>query len=167
MQVIRSRLTQELESVWKPKCFQLSKPMIWTRNFKIVSRNWKYALLMLNIRANEAGPWRHNCRAVWALNRTKKPIEVPATAALDEERSQRTSNRDTLQNCQVSAYSIIRKTSMVNGGGYLLKKLISRCWKSHEKHAVWQKSTKEVADHYGRIHQAEIRQRCSTRLLRV
>ncbi|MDP5055335.1 MAG: chromosome segregation protein SMC [Marinomonas hwangdonensis] len=89
-----------------------------------------------------------------ALNTQKSQLSS-ALAALDEERNRLTSNPKYDAEYASERYGLL-ESSMVNGAA-IYKEAMSRAEKASEKARSFdQKVRKEVADHYGKYHQANL-----------
>ncbi|MBR7888438.1 chromosome segregation protein SMC [Marinomonas sp. A79] len=89
-----------------------------------------------------------------ALNTQKSQLSS-ALSALDEERNRLTSNPKYDAEYASERYALL-ENSMVNGAA-IYKEAMSRAEKANEKARSYdQKVRKEVADHYGKYHQANL-----------
>ena len=147
-----TRLTQELESV-EAEISQLQKH----DDTELQERIEALKLRIANVELEQKKLDRERqqiAEQFGALNTQKSQLSS-ALAALDEERNKLTANPRYDAEFASERYSLL-ESSMVNGAA-IYKEAISRAEKANEKARSFdQKVRKEVADHYGKYHQANL-----------
>ncbi|MBU2317229.1 MAG: chromosome segregation protein SMC, partial [Gammaproteobacteria bacterium] len=147
-----TRLTQELESV-DAEISQLQKH----DDTELQERIEELKLRIANVELDQKKLDRERqqiAEQFGALNTQKSQLSS-ALSALDEERNRLTSNPKYDAEFASERYALL-EGSMVNGAA-IYKEAISRADKASEKARSFdQKVRKEVADHYGKYHHANL-----------
>ena len=147
-----TRLTQELESV-EAEMSQLQKHDDTELQDRI--EELKIRIANVELEQKKLDRERQQIAEQFGALNTQKSQLSSALAALDEERNKLTSNPRYDAEFASERYSLL-ESSMVNGAA-IYKEAISRAEKANEKARSFdQKVRKEVADHYGKYHQANL-----------
>jgi energy-coupling factor transporter ATP-binding protein EcfA2 len=147
-----TRLTQELESV-EAEMSQLQKHDDTELQDRI--EELKIRIANVELEQKKLDRERQQIAEQFGALNTQKSQLSSALAALDEERNRLTSNPRYDAEFASERYSLL-ESSMVNGAA-IYKEAISRAEKANEKARSFdQKVRKEVADHYGKYHQANL-----------
>jgi energy-coupling factor transporter ATP-binding protein EcfA2/flagellar biosynthesis regulator FlbT len=147
-----TRLTQELESV-EAEISQLQKHDDTELQERIEELKSRIANVELDQKKLDRE--RQQIAEQFGALNTQKSQLSSALAALDEERNRLTSNPKYDAEFASERYSLL-EGSMVNGAA-IYKEAISRADKASEKARSFdQKVRKEVADHYGKYHHANL-----------
>jgi energy-coupling factor transporter ATP-binding protein EcfA2/flagellar biosynthesis regulator FlbT len=147
-----TRLTQELESV-EAEISQLQKHDDTELQERIEELKSRIANVELDQKKLDRE--RQQIAEQFGALNTQKSQLSSALAALDEERNRLTSNPKYDAEFASERYSLL-ESSMVNGAA-IYKEAISRADKASEKARSFdQKVRKEVADHYGKYHHANL-----------
>ncbi|MDE8603202.1 SbcC/MukB-like Walker B domain-containing protein [Marinomonas sp. RSW2] len=147
-----TRLTQELESV-EAEMSQLQKHDDTELQDRIEAL--KIRIANVELEQKKLDRERQQIAEQFGALNTQKSQLSSALAALDEERNRLTSNPRYDAEFASERYSLL-ESSMVNGAA-IYKEAISRAEKANEKARSFdQKVRKEVADHYGKYHQANL-----------
>lgn len=147
-----TRLTQELESV-EAEISQLQKHDDTELQDRI--EELKIRIANVELEQKKLDRERQQIAEQFGALNTQKSQLSSALAALDEERNKLTSNPRYDAEFASERYSLL-ESSMVNGAA-IYKEAISRAEKANEKARSFdQKVRKEVADHYGKYHQANL-----------
>ncbi|GAA0218915.1 SbcC/MukB-like Walker B domain-containing protein [Marinomonas primoryensis] len=147
-----TRLTQELESV-EAEMSQLQKHDDTELQDRI--EELKIRIANVELEQKKLDRERQQIAEQFGALNTQKSQLSSALAALDEERNRLTSNPRYDAEFASERYSLL-ESSMVNGAA-IYKEAISRAEKANEKARSFdQKVRKDVADHYGKYHQANL-----------
>lgn len=147
-----TRLSQELESV-EAEMSQLQKHDDTELQDRI--EELKIRIANVELEQKKLDRERQQIAEQFGALNTQKSQLSSALAALDEERNKLTSNPRYDAEFASERYSLL-ESSMVNGAA-IYKEAISRAEKANEKARSFdQKVRKEVADHYGKYHQANL-----------
>ncbi|QUX95918.1 chromosome segregation protein SMC [Marinomonas sp. CT5] len=147
-----TRLTQELESV-EAEIAQLQKHDDTELQERIEELKARIASVELDQKKLDRE--RQQIAEQFGALNTQKSQLSSALAALDEERNRLTSNPRYDAEFASERYALL-ESSMVNGAA-IYKEAISRSEKASEKARSFdQKVRKEVADHYGKYHNANL-----------
>jgi energy-coupling factor transporter ATP-binding protein EcfA2 len=147
-----TRLTQELESV-EAEMSQLQKHDDTELQDRI--EELKIRIANVELEQKKLDRERQQIAEQFGALNTQKSQLSSALTALDEERNRLTSNPRYDAEFASERYSLL-ESSMVNGAA-IYKEAISRAEKANEKARSFdQKVRKEVADHYGKYHQANL-----------
>ncbi|NVK74899.1 MAG: chromosome segregation protein SMC [Oceanospirillaceae bacterium] len=147
-----TRLTQELESV-EAEIAQLQKHDDTELQERIEELKARIASVELDQKKLDRE--RQQIAEQFGALNTQKSQLSSALAALDEERNRLTSNPKYDAEFASERYALL-ESSMVNGAA-IYKEAISRSEKASEKARSFdQKVRKEVADHYGKYHHANL-----------
>lgn len=147
-----TRLTQELEAV-EVEISQLQKHDDTELQERI--EELKSRITNVELEQKKLDRERQQIAEQFGSLNTQKSQLSSALSALDEERNRLTSNPRYDAEFASERYSLL-ESSMVNGAA-IYKEAISRADKASEKARSFdQKVRKEVADHYGKFHQANL-----------
>ncbi|UTW01468.1 chromosome segregation protein SMC [Marinomonas rhizomae] len=147
-----TRLTQELESV-EAEISQLQKHDDTELQERIEELKSRIANVELDQKKLDRE--RQQIAEQFGALNTQKSQLSSALSALDEERNRLTSNPKYDAEFASERYALL-ESSMVNGAA-IYKEAISRADKASEKARSFdQKVRKEVADHYGKYHHANL-----------
>lgn len=147
-----TRLTQELESV-EAEIMQLQKHDDTELQERIEELKSRIANVELDQKKLDRE--RQQIAEQFGALNTQKSQLSSALSALDEERNRLTSNPKYDAEFASERYALL-EGSMVNGAA-IYKEAISRAEKANEKARSFdQKVRKEVADHYGKYHHANL-----------
>lgn len=147
-----ARLTQELESV-EAEISQLQKHDDTELQERIEALKSRIANVELDQKKLDRE--RQQIAEQFGALNTQKSQLSSALSALDEERNRLTSNPKYDAEFASERYALL-ESSMVNGAA-IYKEAISRADKASEKARSFdQKVRKEVADHYGKYHHANL-----------
>ncbi|MBJ7538220.1 SbcC/MukB-like Walker B domain-containing protein [Marinomonas transparens] len=147
-----TRLTQELEMV-ETEIAQLHKHDDTELQERI--EELKARIASVELEQKKLDRERQQIAEQFGALNTQKSQLSSALSALDEERNRLTSNPKYDAEFASERYALL-ESSMVNGAA-IYKEAISRSEKASEKARSFdQKVRKEVADHYGKYHQANL-----------